>query len=178
MRARHLRYLGLLGTIGLLYLVGPACMDLDGIECRSSTDCRTGESCFGNRCVEIACTSTQQCGPDDQCVEGACVRGCTDDSQCNGICELGACRKGCRSEADCAIGEICSLLTCVPGCLVDADCAAGELCDMGTCFARPCDEDVDCPLEWVCEPMEQDDDRTCTPGCRDEDVDGTCLDVR
>lgn len=90
--------------------------------------------------VVTGCTSSAQCNPGDQCINGTCIRtGCTSNAQCamGQTCQGGQCvaPPQCTSNAQCGAGQVCQNGTCVtgPGCVTDAQCGAGHQCQAGQC---------------------------------------------
>src|SRR5262249_52746226 len=96
------------------------------------TDCMSGSLCIagsdgkGGVCTPAAnqCFDGSQCGPNEKCVSGKCVLGCTSNTDC---------RDG--FNCDTTHGGICT----VPqqGCAVTNDCKSAMLvCVGGACVPR------------------------------------------
>ena len=136
--------------------------------CTTSEDCGTDQLCVDGECVDMGnCTSDADCqAPLDRCrtATGECVQ-CLGDDDCTRAehCVAYTCREGCASDADC--GEptpFCDLATEVCAeCLSDGHCADGEVCNEGACGPPPtCEQDDDCARGEICE------DGACHAGCR------------
>lgn len=131
--------------------------------CSSSTDCASGV-CLrypeGPRCGQN-CTSSSQCGPDEECVSiegagGQCVRFAGDTPTCEPE------ETGCRSDSECAANERCNTLTreCelrpTVGGELGAECTSSVECRSGLCFAGLCTQSCNwldtrsCPGGWYC----------------------------
>ena len=102
--------------------------------CKADKDCKNGQHCSENQCVE--CTEDSQCGKGKRCSSGACIAApeCTKDDQCpNGqVCQASKC-KPCASDNDCANGR-CEAGACKrTKCSKDDECADDEDCVNGYC---------------------------------------------
>ena len=121
--------------------------------CKVDKDCKNGQVCAANKCVE--CTDDAQCPKGKSCQANACVAKaqCINDEQCPSgqVCQAGAC-KPCASDGECGPGGTCSAGLCSrpKKCAKDADCADDEDCKDGLCrkASQPITEGV-CPLSTV-----------------------------
>jgi peptidoglycan-associated lipoprotein len=122
--------------------------------CKTNKDCKTGQVCFENRCVE--CGQTSDCEAGEQCKDHACVAAaqCTRDDQCPvGKACLGGVCKSCASDAECGVGGRCEAGACTRAtpCTKDEECADDEDCVNGYC-KKPAAGSNDaslCPLSTV-----------------------------
>ncbi|MCB9669635.1 MAG: hypothetical protein H6734_09220 [Alphaproteobacteria bacterium] len=114
-----------------------------GDVCTAERPCGWGQTCVAGSCVDTACATSAQCPIETFCLEGRCV-------------------DGCRQESDCGPGRTCDLLLqeCVDAGCIDTqlDCGFREVCDTttGTCYdageqyCRPCQQSVQCGEGNVC----------------------------
>ena len=130
-------------------------------DCQMGFDCTCppGADCLFKVCLPAGssgtenCTSNQECGLGQACVNGACVNAgnaCVDNFDCpNGQecdLELGMCievgggtEPQCTSDFDCGFGEICQNGVCVNSgggggiCFDDFDCPPGQVCEIIIC---------------------------------------------
>ncbi len=127
-------------------------------------------------CADTGCPFNQVCNSDT----GACELASSDCREDPNVCggdELCNERTGqCFSrgvpcgpgQAQCPRAQVCNAergyCELEGRCLSDADCPKGEACDvtLGECAALPCDQDDQCPREFVCELAR------CQPGCLPE----------
>jgi hypothetical protein len=111
---------------------------LDGkcVECLTSSDCESGETCTGS-----LCKPTQECEASGDC-SGSQV--CDDDS---GECV------DCVTSSDCKSGQGCSDHVCFDRQVCDftSDCDDGLVCDIQAGVCVVCRTDKDCGLHLVCE---------------------------
>lgn len=115
--------------------------DVVNTGCSSSAQCAPGEQCLNGSCIRTGCTSNAQCPTGQTCQTGQCVPTpqCTTNAQCGAgqICQAGVCvnAPGCTSNAQCASGQVCQNGACVtaPGCVTDAQCGPGNKCQAGQC---------------------------------------------
>ncbi len=123
--------------------------------CKSEKDCKTGQACSENKCVE--CAEDSQCPKGKRCSANACVASveCTKDDQCSAgkVCQAGKC-KPCATDGECPNGGSCQAGACTKGtkCSKDTDCADDEDCKGGFCqkankVINP--GDVSCSLSTV-----------------------------
>jgi peptidoglycan-associated lipoprotein len=104
--------------------------------CKADKDCKQGQVCFNNKCVE--CTSDKQCPKGKRCSANACISApeCTRDDQCptGKVCQAGKC-KACASDSECGPGGSCQAGACKKAtkCAKDEDCADDEDCVNGFC---------------------------------------------
>jgi peptidoglycan-associated lipoprotein len=120
--------------------------------CKADKDCKDGQHCSENKCVE--CTEDSQCGKGKRCSSGACIAQpeCTRDDQCpNGqVCQASKC-KPCATDSDCPDGR-CEAGGCKrTKCAKDDDCADDEDCVNGFCKRAGQGSNVDagCSLSTV-----------------------------
>ena len=121
--------------------------------CKADKDCKKGQHCAANKCVE--CTEDSQCGKGKRCSSGACIAApeCTKDEQCpNGqVCQASKC-KPCAADGDCPNGR-CEAGACKKTkCTKDDDCADDEDCINGFCKRAGQSSNVDpasCSLSTV-----------------------------
>lgn len=132
----------------------PFCVVGQCVDCKTTTDCGTGKSCFPKtHTCGVACTTNASCDGVDNAplcdpATGACV-GCVDSTDCGAgtpICEptLQACSE-CAGDADCGAAKpICDLAgqRCVE-CLVDGQCPSGVVCTAQHC-KQLCTVNGDC----------------------------------
>lgn len=145
--------------------------------CNSAKDCKAGQQCFQNTCVE--CTEDAHCGAGKTCSANACVAKaeCEKDDQCPAgqVCQAGKC-KACASDNECGPGGSCNAGACerAKTCTKDEDCADDEDCVNGFCKrAGTASGDGACPLSTVYFGF---DDSSIQPSERDRlDGNAACL---
>lgn len=126
----------LLGVCSAVFTIGCGDQTKKPGQCKSEKDCKPGQKCFENRCVE--CTEDSHCAKGQRCSAGACIAApqCTRDDQCPAgqVCQAGKC-KPCASDADCGLGGKCDAGACKRGtkCTKNEDCADDEDCVNGFC---------------------------------------------
>ena len=104
--------------------------------CKGDKDCKSGQVCGDNKCVE--CNEDSQCAKGQRCSAHACVAGpqCTKDDQCPAgqVCQAGKC-KACASDNECGPGGSCKAGSCTKGtkCSKNEDCSDDEDCVAGFC---------------------------------------------
>jgi peptidoglycan-associated lipoprotein len=104
--------------------------------CKADKDCKPGQVCFENKCVE--CTEDSQCPKGLRCSANACVAApeCTKDDQCPAgkVCQAGKC-KACATDSECGPGGTCEAGACKRAnkCAKDEECADDEDCVDGFC---------------------------------------------
>jgi peptidoglycan-associated lipoprotein len=104
--------------------------------CKGDKDCKNGQVCGDNKCVE--CNDDSQCKKGARCSAHACIAApqCTKDEQCPSgeVCQAGKC-KACSSDNECGPGGSCKAGSCTKGkkCSADKDCADDEDCTNGFC---------------------------------------------
>jgi len=104
--------------------------------CKADKDCKTGQVCANNKCVE--CAKDSQCPKGKKCSAGACVAAaeCTKDAECppGKVCQAGKC-KACLTDSECGPGGSCESGSCKRAnkCAKDEDCADDEDCVDGFC---------------------------------------------
>jgi len=122
--------------------------------CKADKDCKQGQVCFNNKCVE--CTKDAQCPAGKRCSANACVAAaeCTKDDQCPAgkVCQAGKC-KACAADSECGVGGTCEAGACKKAakCAKDEDCADDEDCVNGFCKKGTggTPSDVTCTLATV-----------------------------
>lgn len=116
---------------------------------------------------------------------------CQDDRDCpdGRACRDGACvTLGCDANGDCPLGSVCgSDRICHRGCRLHAECGPDAFCAGGACLPRvacqactPCRRNRDCPGEYFCLPITEEQ-RVCTKICTSDvecDGDSACLIVQ
>lgn len=123
--------------------------------CKTTKDCKAGQVCFENRCVE--CGQDSDCESGEQCKDFTCVAKaqCERDDQCPvGKACLGGQCKSCSSDSDCGSGGTCEAGACkrATACKKDDECADDEDCLEGYCkkpWKASGDSDATCPLATV-----------------------------
>lgn len=104
--------------------------------CKSAKDCKAGQVCDANKCVE--CAKDTDCAQGKQCKANACVAAaeCMSDDQCAAgkVCQAGKC-KSCAADSECGPGGSCQNGACqrATKCTKDTDCADDEDCIAGYC---------------------------------------------
>jgi peptidoglycan-associated lipoprotein len=122
--------------------------------CKADQDCKAGQVCVDNRCVE--CKEDAQCPQGQKCSANACVASaeCTKDEQCplGQVCQAGKC-KACASDNECGPGGSCEAGACkrASKCAKNEDCADDEDCVNGYCRKATAGNqgDATCPLATV-----------------------------
>ncbi|MDQ3364822.1 MAG: OmpA family protein [Myxococcota bacterium] len=122
--------------------------------CKADKDCKAGQVCDGNKCVE--CKTDAGCPKGKKCSAGACVATpeCERDDQCAAgqVCQAGKC-KACAADADCGPGGSCDAGACKKSkaCTKDDECADDEDCVNGFCKRAGSSStgDATCPLATV-----------------------------
>ena len=121
--------------------------------CKADKDCKQGQVCFNNKCVE--CKDSSQCPAGQTCSANACVAAaeCTKDDQCppGKVCQAGKC-KSCATDSECGPGGTCEAGACKRAnkCAKDEDCADDEDCVNGFCKkATGPQPDAGCTLATV-----------------------------
>jgi peptidoglycan-associated lipoprotein len=122
--------------------------------CKADKDCKQGQVCTENKCVE--CTKDAQCPAGKRCSANACVAAaeCTKDDQCpqGKVCQAGKC-KSCAADSECGPGGSCQAGACKKAskCAKDEDCADDEDCVDGFCRKASSGNpsDVTCDLATV-----------------------------
>ena len=122
--------------------------------CKGDTDCKNGQVCFENKCVE--CRDDSQCPTGKTCKANACVAKaqCEKDDQCpmGQVCQAGQC-KPCASDGECGPGGRCEAGACQrpKKCAVNEDCADDEDCINGLCLRADAGSNIDagCQLQTI-----------------------------
>ena len=130
---------------------GGACDGTNGAACAypgGATSCRSASCAGGTATLAASCTGTGSC-PAAQtqacapfvCGAGACLSGCSDDSQCvaGDYCAAGTCQPR-QAGGTCSAANQCTSGHCVDGVCCDTACDGQcEACDVpgsaGTCTA-------------------------------------------
>lgn len=123
--------------------------------CKTTKDCKTGQVCVENRCVE--CGQSSDCEAGEQCKDNTCVAAaeCTRDDQCPvGKACLGGKCQACKSDTDCGAGGSCEAGACAraTACKKDEECADDEDCIDGYCkkpWKAAGDGDATCQLAVI-----------------------------
>jgi peptidoglycan-associated lipoprotein len=122
--------------------------------CKGDKDCKSGQVCDANKCVE--CKSDAQCPKGKKCSANACVvkAQCERDDQCamGQVCLAGSC-KPCASDGQCGPGGKCQAGICErpKKCAKDEDCADDEDCVNGLCLRQGLGSNIDagCQLQTI-----------------------------
>lgn len=146
--------------------------------CKGDKDCKDGQVCVENQCVE--CRDDTQCPAGKTCKAGACVAKaqCEKDDQCplGQVCQAGQC-KPCATDAECGPGGRCEAGACQrpKKCSQDEDCADDEDCINGLCLRAGQGSNIDagCELQTIYFGF---DDATIQPSERDRlDANYQCM---
>jgi peptidoglycan-associated lipoprotein len=149
-----------------------------GPGCKGDKDCKKGQVCSANKCVE--CRDDSQCPKGKKCSGGACIAKpqCTKDDQCplGQVCQAGTC-KPCAADAECGPGGACEAGACKrpKKCAKDDECMDDEDCIDGLCRKAAGGSNVDagCTLQTVYFAF---DDSSIQPSERDRlDGNNSCL---
>ncbi|MBN1947387.1 MAG: hypothetical protein JW797_17080 [Bradymonadales bacterium] len=150
---------------------GDTTSDRADAPCRSDNDCPADRYCDPEGVCQVGCRVDN---PDTQADEDNCM----GDLSCHPIRH--ECVTGCVSDEDCDLLEYCDLETdtCEVGCRLEPDNCPhyvdGETveCDEIThrCVDGPCEEDLDCPDAFWCDPTND----LCTVGCRVDETGDNC----
>src|SRR5688500_1262171 len=99
--------------------------------CKGDKDCKTGQVCASNKCVE--CRDDTQCPKGKTCKANACVA-----------------KAQCEKDTECPLGQVCQAGQCKP-CTSDGECGPGGRCEAGAC-QRPkkCEKNEDCADDEDC----------------------------
>lgn len=122
--------------------------------CKADKDCKAGQVCNANKCVE--CKTDANCPKGKTCKANACVvkAQCITDDQCalGQVCQAGSC-KACAADGECGPGGKCSAGSCVrpKKCAKDEDCADDEDCVNGLCMRQDLGSNIDagCQLQTI-----------------------------
>lgn len=146
--------------------------------CKSDKECKAGQVCDANKCVE--CKTDANCPSGKKCSAGACVAKaqCLNDDQCplGQVCQAGSC-KPCASDGECGPGGACEAGACKrpKKCTQNEDCADDEDCIDGLCRRQTLGSDIDagCQLQTVYFGF---DEAGIQPSERDRlDANNTCI---
>ena len=90
---------------------GQVCVDNRCVQCGQDSDCKSGQQCKDFTCVAKAeCERDDQCPVGKSCLDGVC-KACSKDSECGagGVCEAGVCKRAtaCTKDEDCEDDEDC-----------------------------------------------------------------------
>ncbi|EPX62932.1 hypothetical protein D187_006342 [Cystobacter fuscus DSM 2262] len=127
---------------------------------RPPTDGGTGTPIDAGSAV---CVRNADCPSGNYCINNACVRGCSVDSDCGAAqqCSAGLCRPraepSCTSASQCASGSDCVDGSCRVPCTSTTACATGSVCKVGYCqpsdspgSGAECSVNCDCPSGERC----------------------------
>jgi peptidoglycan-associated lipoprotein len=125
-----------------------------GPGCKSDKECKNGQVCDANKCVE--CKTDAGCPKGKKCSAGACVvkAQCLTDDQCptGQVCQAGSC-KACKADGECGPGGKCTAGACErpKKCAKDEDCADDEDCVNGLCLRQGLGSNIDagCELQTI-----------------------------
>jgi hypothetical protein len=115
------------------------------VQCVADSDCTSGHTCYGNKCVAVAA-----CQRNSDCSVGVCDTSngrcidCVSHDNCgasNKICLFNVCRTTCKSNADCsALGMVCDTsVNACKQCVTNKDCPASWYCLVSVCAPDLCD---------------------------------------
>jgi Cys-rich repeat protein len=165
-----------------------------GTSCQLDSDCPKETVCQGGSCVVKGCSTADDCGDGQICVDDGSGNGtkvctaieCISDGDCangatcvDGLCVGGTVPQGCKSSADCPAGQTCDTATgnCAPvppsslgecaACVEQADCEAGLECGkvgVSNHCTRPCTQQGECASGWTCYDSDGSGAKTCVPG--------------
>lgn len=110
--------------------------------CKSQKDCKEGQVCDHNKCVE--CATDEQCPKGNKCEANACVAApeCTKDGPTDPAIK--------PANGQCQVGQVCQAGKC-KACAADAECGTGGVCQAGACqAAKKCSKDEDCADDEDC----------------------------
>lgn len=167
-------------------------------ECSEEQPCPFGSVCNEGVCMQIPCSTSDQCGPEEYCLDRVCVSGCAEESDClpGDTCDTttNTCEpRGCRStQLDCNYKEFCNEANgeCYEAggyycrsCADDDDCGGNDnLClnfgTSGQYCGVTCSSDEDCPAGFDCSPIGDINGNIVSYQCLtycwlyDEDADG------
>ena len=132
-------------------------------ECNSDLECPKGFYCNqNNKCENIKCNSREDCDENMICLNGSCMEGCDNNSDCKSTQKCNLISHQCENLGDCTQNpEICTqgyycdelsgkcLLNI--NCQTNNDCAPGYKCDSGACIEKiRCNNNDICPDGEVC----------------------------
>lgn len=181
-------------VVAMCVFAAIACSKSSKSTCANSSECETGQTCTGGRCVGQSgtCQTNANCAAHEFCNVQKCeARVCVDNVQCptnlcvNGLCQPGQVQDTSGGSDQTTSNDATSDLssedatpadvvgtedsTAVDGTGVDTQLADQLGVDSGT----PCSKHSDCPEKQVCDPTK----KVCRAGCRthgDCDVDQIC----
>ena len=117
-------------------------------ECRSDSECASGEACLLSDCARLCDPSSPEGECLTDCGAGVCVAReeptCSSDANCGegAFCDIIGClgvgpEEGCGDDPTCA--GFCRPLPPPPDltCFSNDDCGAGSLCDLSDCGSLP-----------------------------------------
>lgn len=134
-------------------------------ECRTATDCTSGQLCIEGACTDLGstCQFDRDCPAGTSCVNAECTAVCTTDADCvagdtcgaNHFCEATV---DCDTSATCMNGEHCVGGRCL------ADCHGGTACPSASRETSYCStSDMFCHAGW--QPhITCNMDSDCNPG--------------
>ncbi len=103
------------------------------------------------------CVHNTECATGHYCINNACIRGCSADTDCvsTEMCTTGLCRPRpaatCTSAAHCASGNDCVDGTCRPPCSSTVSCPSGTACgSIGYCMPSPQPDIKVCSADCHC----------------------------
>jgi len=149
-------------------------------ECEEDADCRNGQRCERNQCIEAPprCADDIDCPPGQSCNDGECRTPnngrCQDNSQCPDLylCLDGRCvepDRNCGAHADCPMHQVCNFNNGECELLPAGVCRNDDPCqlrcqipqgsELGVCI--DCERDDQCPQGAVCNGQGQCDAPRC-----------------
>ncbi len=130
-QARPSIAIALIAAWGVLFALAMSCGDHPkGPGCSSDKDCKNGQVCGDNKCVE--CNTDAQCGKGKRCSAHACTAAAE-----------------CRADKDCKDGKVCEAGKC-KACSTDTECGDDARCVSGACKTKTCSKDADCADDEDC----------------------------
>jgi len=152
-------YCEYVGPLGNLHLYG----SYECRQCRTSTDCPTGQFCDEFYTCVSKCQSAADCRSDTacagvECIAGACIT--TSATGCSGtspkcLTATGSC-VNCLQNSDCPAGGTCDVYQCAV-CLDDYQCRTSTNCN------SKCNSNAQCSTPTGQQPLVCPSGQTCDP---------------
>lgn len=137
-----------------------------GATCTSTAECGATQACLKERCREVECRASGDCG-----IEAFCNL------------ETYTCDAGCATSDDCLVGDRCDVptSTCVARACTETqlDCDLGERCNPATArceedpepYCKRCSSDQECGPTGVCGRVTMSGQPRCFLTCSPESFD-------